>query len=401
MAGRFSTYIHAFTDAFCREFKICTHDIGMILFLTFLPLVYPLIYSLIYNPELVKQVPMVVVDHDRTALSREMTRKLSACDEVWNIGYAADLAEARHAMDSHDCYAILEIPEGFERKVGRGEVSPAVMYCDMSLLLRYKGFMLASTDVMLDMGSDLLLKDINRAAPLAKTIAVGDLMPINNVNLGNIRAGFDSFIMPGVLILILHQCLILALGMAGGAKREHPELSCYNHTGGRSLVVTQMSAMSLCYIFILLVPAVYMIHYVPLIFKFPMAGSAIQELLFLVPMVIACCGIGFCFQALVWERESVFVVWVITSLVFLLLSGLIWPLYDLPGIWHALSMICPSTWGVQGFIRMSSNGATLAQVMPEFLNLWICAVGWWGAGYLVQRYYFRPWVMSNRAPSPL
>lgn len=43
-----------------------THDIGIILFLLFLPLAYPIIYSLIYNPELVKDVPLVVVDNDRT-----------------------------------------------------------------------------------------------------------------------------------------------------------------------------------------------------------------------------------------------------------------------------------------------------------------------------------------------
>lgn len=47
---------------YCREFKMVTHDVGIILFFMFLPLAYPIIYSLIYNPELVKDVSMVVVD---------------------------------------------------------------------------------------------------------------------------------------------------------------------------------------------------------------------------------------------------------------------------------------------------------------------------------------------------
>ncbi len=41
---------------YCREFKMVTHDVGIILFFMFLPLAYPIIYSLIYNPELVKDV---------------------------------------------------------------------------------------------------------------------------------------------------------------------------------------------------------------------------------------------------------------------------------------------------------------------------------------------------------
>ena len=43
-------------------------------------------------------------------------RNIDACREARVIGYAADLNEARHAMNSHKCYAILEIPEGFGKK---------------------------------------------------------------------------------------------------------------------------------------------------------------------------------------------------------------------------------------------------------------------------------------------
>lgn len=153
---------------YCREFKMVTHDVGIILFFMFLPLAYPIIYSLIYNPELVKDVSMVVVDHDRTALSRELVRKMDACDQAHVIGYATDLGDARRAIDSHKAYAILEIPEGFARKVGRNEASNAVMYCEMSLLLRYRGFLVASTNVMQEFSSELMTENIDRIAPLPR-----------------------------------------------------------------------------------------------------------------------------------------------------------------------------------------------------------------------------------------
>lgn len=369
------------------------------MFITFLPLVYPVIYSLIYNPELVKDVPMVVVDHDRTPLSRELVRNIDACDEAWVRGYAADLSEARRAMDSHKCFAILEIPEGFERKVGRTETAPAVMYCDMTLLLRYRGFLVATTEVMQAMGSELMAEDINRIAPLAATVATGDLLPIDNISMGNIRNGFDSFIMPGVLILILHQCIVLALGMAGGARREKTSLIGYDPHNNSRFVSATMLGQSLCYFTLFILPSIYMIHYVPLMFRFPMAGNLLEELAFLLPMAIACFGIGFVFQGFVTERESVFVSWVVTSLILLLLSGLIWPRYDMYGVWKALSDMCPSTWAVEGFIKMNSNGADLSQVRHEYIMLWLNAAGWMAVAYCVQRWKVLPSIYGKKGLS--
>lgn len=395
-------YIMAMFEVYCREFKLVMKDAGIVLFFTFLPLAYPVIYSLIYNPELVKDVPMVVVDSDRSELSRELVRNLDACDQARVIGYAASLPEARRAMDSHACYAILEIPAGFARKVGRTETSPAVMYCDMSLLLRYRGFLVASTNVMQAMGAEIMTADINRIAPLAETITPTDLLPIDNVSMGNIRNGFDSFIMPGVIILILQQCIILAVGMAGGAKREKSSLIGYNPDNNSRYIFGTMIAQALCYFTILLLPAIYMVHYVPLMFKFPMAGNLLEELAFLLPMALASYGIGFAFQALITEREAVFVSWVVTSIIFLLLSGLIWPRCDMVPFWRWLSSLCPATWGVEGFIKMNANGASLSQVSHEYLMSWIVAVGWWIVAYAAQRWVVRPAIkaVNESSPSP-
>lgn len=389
-------FISGLLGGFCREFKLMTHDKGLILFITFLPLAYPVVYSLIYNPELVKDVPMVVVDSDRTPLSRELVRNLDACDQVWVRGYAANLGEARRAMDDHKCYAILEIPEGFEREVGRTETSPAVMYCDMSLLLRYRGFLVAATEVMQVMGAELMTQDINRVAPLAGTIATGDLLPIDNVSMGNVRNGFDSFIMPGVIILILQQCIVLAVGMAGGARREKPSLAGYNLYVNRGPLFGTMMGKMLCYTVLLILPAIYMIHYVPMIFRFPMAGDILEEIALIIPLMLGSVGIGFVFQASVTERESVFMSWVVTSLIFLLLSGLVWPRYDMSPVWRVLSDIFPASWAIEGFVKMNSNGAALWQVRNDYLMLWVVAIGWNVLGYCVQRWVVLPSIYGKK-----
>ena len=380
---------------YCNEFRIVIHDPGIIIFFLFLPLAYPIIYSLIYNPELVRDVEVVVVDNDRSDLSRQLVRNFNATQEAWVIGYASNLAEARRAMDNHDCYAILEIPQGFGKKIKNNEQGNAVLYCEMSLLLRYRSLLVASTNVAQAMGAEILSEKIDLLAPLAETVVDGDLMPIKNVTMGNIEGGFDSFIMPGVLILILHQCIILASGMAGGAKRERPSLIGYNSFNEQPSVLMTMFGQMLCYITILLVPIIYLVHYVPLMFSFPMAGDLFQILMFLLPMVLACVGLGWCFQGIVWERESVFVLWVVTSVIFLFLSGLTWPRYAMPGFWKAISDCIPATWGMEGFIKMNANGASLAQVRDCYINLWILAGVYMVLAYCVQRWLVRPSVIKG------
>lgn len=395
-------FFKEYYSEFLREFTLVKGDVGILIFLILLPLAYPVIYSLIYNPELVREVPIVVVDNDRTQMSRELVRRLDATEGIRSIGYAADLPEARTAMNDHKVYGILEIPDGFERKIGRDEEANAVMYCEMSLLLRYKAILVGATNVMLDMGADITTERIDRIAPLAETISSGDLLPINNINMGNIEGGFDSFIMPGILILILQQALMLGVGMAGGHVREHPL------KGGLLLkgsILASILARTSVFIIIMIVPTLYIVHYIPLMFRFPMAGDIWQELLFVTPMLFATIFMGFLLQAIIRERESIFLIWVVTSVIFLFLSGLTWPRYAMSQPWLFLADCVPATWGVEGFIRMNTNGASLAQAGTAYRNLWILAGVYFVLAYIAQRWVQRPdvrraaaeWNSNNQA----
>ncbi|MDE7396320.1 MAG: ABC transporter permease, partial [Muribaculum sp.] len=352
------------------------------------PLFYPLVYSIIYNPELVRDVTVVVVDHDRTARSRQLARMLDATQEARIIGYAADLDEARRAMDSHECYGILEIPEGFQKSIGRQETAHAVIYTEMSLLLRYRSLLMAATNVSQAIGAEIQSEDIDAVLPIASTVMPGDPMPVEAVQLGNITGGFDSFIMPGVLILILQQSIILAVGLAGGNRRERRLLGQSSLPGS---VTATLAGRALCYIVMAILPAIYILHYVPMMFSFPMEGSPLQIFAFVLPMIIASIMLGFTLQTFISERESIFVVWVVTSVIFLFLSGLTWPRFAMAAPWKALSDCVPATFGVMGYVRMNANGADLSQLHMEYTGLWIQAAVYtmlaWVAQWYVRRKY--------------
>ena len=162
--NKFKAWIIDVFNVCKREFHLASRDMGVMLFFLALPIVYPILYTLIYNREYVHDVPVVVVDDCRSTTTREYARRLDASQYAHVIGYAANMQEARQAMAQKDCYAIVHFPEDFEECIGRGETAHLPVYCDMSLLLRYKSILMAQTDVTASISADIQAEVMQIAA---------------------------------------------------------------------------------------------------------------------------------------------------------------------------------------------------------------------------------------------
>ena len=134
--------------------------------------------------------------------------------------------------------------------------------------------------------------------------------------------------------------------------------------------VATVLGKTMCYILIYAPLTLYMLHYIPLMFGLPHSGDAVDYLLFVLPMLLASAFMGMVMQVFVRERESSFLIIVVTSLIFLFLSGLTWTRYAMGFPWRQLGDIIPATWGVEGFVNINSNGATLTHVSIPYMKLW-------------------------------
>ena len=383
-------WFDALARVFRREWTIVLSDVGVMIFFIVLPLAYPVTYTLIYNPEIVTEMPIAVVDNSRTPSSRELVRTASASPSISIYAQCADMAEAKDLFARNEVFAIMEIPYDYDKKLGRGEQAVVPMYFEMSLLLRYRAFVSAISDIQIKLVGDITATRLEATG--ASALGIGG-MPVESHSsfLGDRGQGFASFVMPGVLILILQQSLILGICMLRGTSNERRR-----RNGGidplqvnDAPVSARMWGKLLCY-FVLYIPLViYVVKILPEMFALPHAGSAADYLLFLVPFMIASGMFGFLMSNLCTERESGFLVVVFTSLIFLFLSGLTWPRYAMSEFFRWLGNFVPATWGVEGFIRINSNGATLSDVEPAYINLWSLAAVYfvlaWGIQVFVNR----------------
>ncbi|MCQ2221582.1 MAG: ABC transporter permease, partial [Prevotella sp.] len=122
-------------------------DKGAILFCVILPLAYPVIYSWIYNNEVVREVPIAIVDNSHSAMSREFTQKMDASPDVSVALYCSSINEAKDAIGHGEIYGFLYFPEDFAIKTGRLEQTHVSVYCDMSYMLTYKAIFQTATAV--------------------------------------------------------------------------------------------------------------------------------------------------------------------------------------------------------------------------------------------------------------
>ena len=375
-----------------REFKLVFSDPGVLLFFFALPTLYPVVYTLIYNPEIVREIPVAVVDNCRTGESRKLARMIDAAESMHVIGYATDLQEARRWMNSHDCFAIIEIPHDYSRRIGRGEQAVVPFYAEMSLLLRYRAMLASLTDISLTNGADI------RATTLAAAGLSGSGESASPVNteahfLGDPDQGFASFVIPGIIVLILQQSLVLGVTMLGGGSVERRR-----RNGGIDPLQIQAPASAtcigkaLCYLVLYLPLTIYILHYVPEMFLLPHNGSLVDAMVFIMPMLIASIFMGMVLQIFVTERESSLLVIVFTSVVFLFLSGLTWPRYAMNWFWTLMGDCVPATWGVEGFIRINSNGGTLEQNAHPYIMLWILS-----GVYFIGAYCYWRWCAGRRS----
>lgn len=369
-----------------REFYLVFHDAGVMLFFFALPTVYPVVYTIIYNPEIVTDVPVVVVDDSRTASSRNLARMVDATQAMEVYDYAPDMAAAREIMNSHNCFGILHIPYDYDKKLGRGEQTVVNFYSEMSLLLRYRSFVAALTDIQLELGTHIQAQKISETG-MESLSSVAAPVQSESIMLGDPTQGFASFIIPGILILILQQSLILGVTMlAGGAKERRRANGGIDPMSVDAPLSVQMFGKLMCYLCIYTPMVLYILHIVPLMFSLPQVGSLGQCCLLILPMLIASTFLGYCLSWFVKERESSLLVIVFTSVVFLFLSGLTWPRYAMNGFWRLVGDAVPATWGVEAFVRMNSNGSPLWEQAHQYLMLWVLAAVYFVIAYCLQRY---------------
>lgn len=352
------------------ETREIMHDKGILIFIIFVPLCYPLLYSFVYTNEVVRDVPFAVIDDCNSTKSREFIRKMDATPDAQLVAHCNDVSEARQLLKESKVYGILRIPKTFSRDIWRGEQTTVGLYCSMSSLLYYKALLLAANNVSLDMNRDIKVEKYLH--PSTREDEEISRMPIeyDYISLYNPQSGFAAFLIPPVLMLIIQQTLFLGIGMSMGNQRE----KCLAHMLPKRKWYRRpfdiVTGKAIFYFVIYLIMAIYMYTAVTRWFGLPNLGDYWVFLRFVIPYILACIFMAMVLSVLVYRREDCIMLFVFLSVPLLFMSGISWPGSEIPQFWKCGSWLFPSTFGMNGYLRIMGTGASIADVRNEYIGLW-------------------------------
>src|SRR5262249_50739813 len=181
------------------------------------PLIYGVFYPQPYLGQILRKIPIAVVDNDLSDLSQRIVQTLDASGAVSVVRRANTLPEAHTMLDPGAACAVVGIPPGTERDVLKGTAVHIPIYADATYLFIFRTTNSGMANAIGTLSSELAAGGARTDGSLVKaTLAAASptdtlLQPIFNP-----VGGYASYVVPAAFILILQQTLLIGAAVLSG-----------------------------------------------------------------------------------------------------------------------------------------------------------------------------------------
>ena len=279
-----TSYWQQFRTVVRNEYGSIFTDAGVILVLVLALLIYSTLYSLAYGTQVLRNVPIGVIDMSNTSTSRQLINTFNAGPNVYVAYEPGDMDEAKHLFYDREIYGVVYIPSDYEEKLLGGQQAVVSLYVDASYFLMYRQ---AFQELVSGIGTTGAMVEFQRLIAKGANIplATATTQPViyQSHNLFNPYLGYGSFVMPAIIMVIIQQTMLIGIGMIGGTWSEfglykklippgRRRMSTLPVVAGKAFVYASIYAVTLFYILGL--------HYK--LFHFPTNGHTADIIAFLI-----------------------------------------------------------------------------------------------------------------------
>jgi hypothetical protein len=186
-----SRFFGEMKDEVCRLFRDPVRWMGALV----LPLFALLFMTTVFGSGTMDRLPVGVVNHDGTALSRRIVRRAAASPSLQLVRHFTDEAEARQALQRRQVYGYLRIPYQFEQRLLNGQSTALTVVSHYAFLSAGR-----------------------RVSTAFRTAVAGDAMPFLGVNLPlyNVNINYVVYLTyPFFFVLLQVLCLLVTIYVCG------------------------------------------------------------------------------------------------------------------------------------------------------------------------------------------
>ena len=340
---------------------------------------YGILYNYMYSPDVLREVPVVIIDESRTPLSRHYIRLLDATPQVRVQGVVTDVNEARERMRKGEVVGIVFLPNDLETKVGRGEEAVFISYNTTVAFLYYAALKEASSGAMLALNDEVRPGQIVFLNPdVVQPVVNTRSIQIQGTALFNGSGGYATYLIPAVLMVIIFQTMLMVISMRCGKEYEQrmiPLLRVVDNPSSWRTAISIVIGKSVVYVGFYTLFAVFLLGFLPLVFDLPHLASPLLLVQLMTPYLFATAFFGLSCSLFFKDSDAPLLLIAFFSVGLLFLSGISWPLELMPWPWRLLHCLLPAPVGVLAFVKANSMGADLTEIGREMMLLWgQCAV---------------------------
>ncbi len=366
--------------AFRDEVRGALRDPGALLVLVGAIVLYAFFYPIPYRREVLREVPVAVVDLDRTPLSRTLVRLADAHELVRVSARPSSFAEAEALVRSGRAGGVLGIPEGLERDVKRGAPATVGVLADATYFLVYRQVLTGLAEATATLSAGIEVRRLEaQGLPEERARAFRDPVPLVSRPLFNPAEGYATYVVPAVLVLILQQTLLIGIGLRGV-----PDLSRLGDGPLLARAAASVSGRTAAYVALYALHALFYFGVVSHLFGFPVRGRALAAAGLVLPFLLATSFLGLALSVLFTRREAAIQTLLFTSLPAVFLAGFSWPPEALPGWLRLAARAIPSTSAIPALLRVNQAGASLGHVRYDLAVLWGLAAAFFALAVLAQ-----------------
>jgi len=316
----------------------------------------------------VKDVPVVVVDQDRSVESRELVSRFEASSNFVVVGAASSIREVDEYLDTGQAWMALNIPADYGERIRRSEPATIQVVAD--------GTDANSTNVALGYAGSLVS---GYSRELAAAHGQGSATPLISAD---VRVWFNpglesrDFMIPGILALLL---LVVTTNLSSMAIVREKELGTLEQ-----LNVTPLSRWELIvgkllpYALLGMVDVLLVIAVALGWFEVPLRGSVLLLLAMCGIYLMTTLGLGLFVSTISSTQQQAMMTATFFFLVpMVYLSGFIFPIENMPVAIQWVTTLIPLRYFLVIVRGVFLKGAGLEILWPQF-----AALGAWGVTVL-------------------
>ena len=308
----------------------------------------------------VRDVPMVVVDEDRTADSRALVSRFEASDNFVVVDTLSSVREVDSFLDSGRAWMALTIPADYGERITAGQPSVVQVIAD--------GTDANSTNVALAYAGNLVATYAREIAVTAGRASATPLLAADVRVWFNPELESRDFMIPGILALLL---LVITTNLSSMAVVREREVGTLEQLNVTPVARWELIAGKLLpYALIGLVDVLLVVAVALLWFEVPLRGSFALLMLMCIVYLLTTLGLGLFVSTISSTQQQAMMT---ASFFFLIpmvfLSGFVFPIENMPEWIQPVTYLIPLRYFLVILRGIFLKGIGLETLWPQALAL--------------------------------